>query len=153
MDLSYTHGLRSIYDPTHIDADPPQYETEGSVGMDLRADVPEEVTIHPAARKLISTGLYLALPSGCEAQVRPRSGLALDEGLTVLNSPGTIDQDYRGDVGVILTNQSNTTSRIDPGQRIAQVVFAPVLDVELEFCDSLPDPAEAHEGFGSTGQK
>jgi len=140
------------FDPNYISStDEPEYQTEGSVGMDLPADLQREATLDPNGRMLIPTGLKVALPPGTEAQVRPRSGLALDHGLTVLNTPGTIDQDYRGDIGVILVNLSNVTARVEPGERIAQIVFSPVLKANMQRTDSLPDPEETHEGFGSTG--
>ena len=132
---------------------PPACETADSAGMDLRADLPEPVVLEPGGRALIPTGLRLQIPRGYEGQVRPRSGLALKRGLTVLNSPGTIDADYRGDVGVILINHSNEDQRIESGDRIAQIIFAPVTRAELEEADELDDSARSAGGFGSTGER
>ena len=131
----------------------PAYATEKSAGMDLKADITEPVTLGPLERAMIPTGLYLALPDGTEAQVRPRSGLAAKYGISVLNSPGTIDADYRGEVRVILVNLSNEPFVINPGERIAQMVVIPFLPVE--FCESeeLSDTARGEGGFGSTGKQ
>ncbi len=129
----------------------PAYETVDSAGMDLRAHLDEVVTLAPGERLLISTGLRLEIPPGYEGQVRPRSGLALKRGLTVLNAPGTIDADYRGDVGVILINLSQEEQRIEPGDRIAQLLFAPVIRAELVEVEQLADTGRGSGGFGSTG--
>lgn len=131
----------------------PAYETEGSAGMDLRAAVPEEqpVTLPPGGRALIPTGLTIALPADHEAQVRPRSGLALKFGVTCLNSPGTIDADYRGEVGVILANLGAEPFVVRRGDRIAQMVIAPVTRGAFDIVDSLDDTARGSGGFGSTG--
>lgn len=133
---------------------PPAYETEGSAGMDLRAAVPEEtpVVLAPGGRALIPTGLKIALPAGYEAQVRPRSGLALKFGLTCLNSPGTIDSDYRGEVGVILANLGSETFTVRRGERIAQLVVAAHARAELVEVETLDDTARGAGGFGSTGR-
>ena len=137
----------------------PAYETEYSAGMDLRAwhgeGTTEEdfVVLNPMERKLIHTGLYLALPKGCEGQVRPRSGLALKKGITVLNSPGTIDADYRGEVGVILINLSNEPFKIKNGERIAQLVIAKYERAEFELVDTLDETERGNGGFGHTGTK
>ncbi len=129
----------------------PAYETEDSAGMDLRAEVSEPVVMEPGARALIPTGLFLEIPVGYEGQVRPRSGLALKRGLTVLNAPGTIDADYRGEVGVVLINLSQEVQRIEPGERVAQLLFAPVTRGELVEVEALDETARGSGGFGSTG--
>lgn len=131
----------------------PAYETPFSSGMDLRANLKEPITIAPMERFLIPTGLHIALPYGYEAQVRPRSGLALKHGVTVLNSPGTIDADYRGDVQVLLVNLSNDPFEIKPGERIAQLVIAPVVQAELILTDSLDETERGEGGMGHTGMK
>ncbi len=130
----------------------PSYETIDSAGMDLRARLDTPVTIGRGERMLIPTGLRIEIPSGFEGQVRPRSGLALKRGLTVLNAPGTIDADYRGDVGVILVNLSGEDQVIDPGERVAQLVFAPVIRGAWEAVEQLGDTARGEGGFGSTGR-
>ena len=131
--------------------DLPAYATEQSAGMDLLAAIAEPVTLAPLERKLIPTGLAIALPAGYEAQIRPRSGLAYKQGLTVLNSPGTIDADYRGDVGVILVNLSNAPVTIERGMRIAQMVIARYEQAQWEEVAVLPETARGTGGFGSTG--
>lgn len=131
----------------------PNYETPGAAGMDLRAHIAEKITIKPMERCLVKTGLFLEIPIGYEAQVRPRSGLALKKGITVLNSPGTIDTDYRGEVGVILVNLSNENFEIHPGDRIAQLVFAAHATAQLEPVISLENTERGTGGFGSTGAK
>lgn len=131
----------------------PDYETPSAAGMDLRADLEKPVTLAPGERRLILTGLYLEIPEGYEAQVRPRSGLALKHGVTVLNDPGTIDADYRGEVGVILINHGIQSYSIQPGERIAQLVFARVARAELVAADSLADSERGDGGFGHTGNK
>ena len=133
--------------------DLPAYETAHSAGLDLRAHLGEALRLAPGERALVPTGLRLEIPAGYEGQVRPRSGLALKRGLTVLNAPGTIDADYRGDVGVILVNLSAEEQVIDPGERIAQLVFAPVTQVAWDEVDSLSDTERGADGFGSTGRK
>jgi len=138
--------------PHGADLPLPAYETAGSAGMDLRAAVDTPVTIGPMERKLIPTGLAIGLPDGFEAQVRPRSGLALKHGLTVLNSPGTVDSDYRGEVGVLLINLSDSPKRIERGDRIAQMVIAPVTRATWLETRSLDDTARGIGGFGSTGE-
>lgn len=134
----------------------PAYETAGAAGMDLRANLPphsraEGVALAPGARALVPTGLAVALPPGFEGQVRPRSGLALRHGITLLNSPGTIDADYRGEVGVILFNTGAEAFRVEHGARIAQLVLAPVAQARLETVDALEATARGAGGFGSTG--
>lgn len=129
----------------------PSYATEKSAGLDLKANIDEPVTLLPLERRLVPTGLYMALPEGTEAQVRPRSGLAAKYGITVLNSPGTIDADYRGEVKVILVNLSNDPFVINPGERIAQMVVARYEQVEWEETDVLDETERGAGGFGSTG--
>ena len=130
----------------------PSYATELSAGMDLRASLDAPITLGPLERALVPTGLYIALPPGFEAQVRPRSGLAAKHGITVLNTPGTIDADYRGEVKVILVNLSNTPFEIVPGERIAQLVVARHERVEWEETLDLDETARGAGGFGSTGR-
>ena len=129
----------------------PAYATVLSAGMDLRANLTEPIVLKPLARCLVPTGLYIALPEGYEAQVRPRSGLALKKGITVLNSPGTIDADYRGEIGVILVNLSAEEFVIEDGERIAQMVIARYEQTEWELVDTLDDTERGAGGFGHTG--
>ncbi len=131
--------------------DLPAYQTHLSAGMDLRAALSEPVRLQPLERKLIGTGLHIELPPGYEAQIRPRSGLAYKHGLTVLNSPGTIDADYRGEIKVLLVNLSNEPFTIQPGERIAQMVVARHARVAWQPVDSLEESARGGGGFGSTG--
>lgn len=131
----------------------PAYATAQSAGMDLRADLSEPVTLHPMERRLIPTGLHIALPAGFEAQVRPRSGLALKHGITVLNAPGTVDADYRGEVGVVLINLSDKDFVVNDGERIAQMVIARYEQVELAVVDALDDTERGEGGYGHTGVK
>ena len=134
----------------------PSYASVCSAGMDLRADLPESVVLQPFERKLIPTGLFVELPADCEAQIRPRSGLALKHGVTVLNSPGTIDADYRGEIGVILVNLSHIPFEIQPGERIAQMVIARFQQVELVevyALNELSDTERGSGGFGHSGKK
>jgi dUTP pyrophosphatase len=131
----------------------PSYETIGAAGMDVRANLSESVCVSPGERMLVPTGLYLEIPAGLECQVRPRSGLSLKKGITVLNTPGTIDSDYRGEVGVILINLSNENFTIEPNDRIAQLVFCPVIQVTLIETDALESSERGTGGFGSTGKK
>jgi dUTP pyrophosphatase len=130
----------------------PAYATEGSAGMDLCAHIHESVVLEPLERRLISTGLFIELPTGYEAQIRPRSGLALKQGITCLNSPGTIDADYRGEIGVILINLSNEMQVIKTGDRIAQMVIAPVTQISWEPATALTPTNRGAGGFGSTGK-
>ena len=130
----------------------PSYETIGAAGMDVRANLSSTVYVSPGERMLVPTGLYLEIPVGLECQVRPRSGLALKKGITVLNTPGTIDSDYRGEVGVILMNLSNENFTIEPNDRIAQLVFCPVIQVTLIETDALESSDRGTGGFGSTGK-
>ncbi|WP_142849407.1 dUTP diphosphatase [Telmatospirillum sp. J64-1] len=129
----------------------PRYETDHAAGMDLAAAVAEPVELAPGARAIIPTGLSIALPEGFEAQIRPRSGLAAKHGITVLNAPGTIDADYRGEVGVILINHGAESFTVTRGLRIAQMVVAPVSRVAWRESDALSDSARGAGGFGSTG--
>jgi dUTP pyrophosphatase len=129
----------------------PMYATDGSSGMDLRAFLDAPVELGPLERYLVPTGLSIELPLGYEAQVRPRSGLALKNGLTCLNSPGTIDSDYRGDIGVIIVNLSNEMQKIAPGDRIAQLVIQKVEKVEWKLVTALEDTERSAGGFGHTG--
>jgi dUTP pyrophosphatase len=131
----------------------PQYATAQSAGMDLRANIDEPITLKPLERRLIPTGLHIALPVGYEAQVRPRSGLALKKGITVLNTPGTVDSDYRGEVGVILINLSNEPFVVEDGERIAQMVIARHEQGELIPVEVLDDTERADGGFGHSGVK
>lgn len=130
----------------------PFYATEASAGMDLRADITEPFVIKPLERRLVPTGIYIELPVGYEAQVRPRSGMAAKHGITVLNTPGTIDADYRGEVKVCLVNVSNEEFEIVPGERIAQMVVAAHERVEWEDVEVLSDTVRGAGGFGSTGK-
>jgi dUTP pyrophosphatase len=137
--------------PHGADLPLPAYATASSAGIDLLAAVAATVVLEPAARATIPTGIAIALPGGHEAQVRPRSGLAAKHGVTVLNSPGTIDADYRGEIAVILVNLGDAPFRIERGMRIAQMVVAPVDTINWQEVESLPDTARAAGGFGSTG--
>lgn len=131
----------------------PAYATELSAGMDLRANIDESITLNPMERRIIPTGLYIALPPGYEAQVRPRSGLAFKHGITVLNSPGTIDADYRGEIGVLLVNLSTEPFVITEGERIAQMVIARHEIAEFQVVEELDDTERGAGGYGHTGVK
>ena len=131
----------------------PHYETIASAGMDLRANISEPILLKPLERTIVKTGLYIELPIGTEAQVRPRSGLAAKKGITVLNAPGTIDADYRGEIGVILVNLSNEDFIIEIGERIAQLVIAKHERAEWQEVDVLSETSRGEGGFGSTGTK
>jgi len=131
----------------------PEYQTVASAGMDLKANIEESVSLASLERKIIPTGLYVELPEGYEAQIRPRSGLAAKQGITVLNSPGTIDADYRGEIGVILVNLSSDKVLINPGDRIAQMVIAKHERAEWILVESLGETERGSGGFGSTGGK
>ena len=130
----------------------PAYATEMSAGMDLKADIAEPVKLMPLERAMIPTGLFIALPEGTEAQVRPRSGLAAKFGISVLNSPGTIDADYRGEIKVILVNLSNEPFVVNPGERIAQLVIARYEKIEWDEVEVLDETERGEGGFGSTGR-
>ena len=129
----------------------PKYETLFSAGMDLRASLEESIVLKPFQRLVVKTGLFISLQQGYEAQIRPRSGLALKKGITVLNSPGTIDADYRGEIGVILINLSDSDFEINTGDRIAQMIIAKHETIEWEAVDKLDDSVRGDKGFGSTG--
>ena len=129
----------------------PKYETLFSAGMDLRANLEESIVLKPFQRLVVKTGLFISLKQGYEAQIRPRSGLALKKGITVLNSPGTIDADYRGEIGVILINLSDSDFEINTGDRIAQMIIAKHETIEWEAVDKLDDSVRGDKGFGSTG--
>lgn len=130
----------------------PSYATQGSAGMDIRADLKEPITLQPLERTLVPTGLFIELPHGYEAQIRPRSGLAVKQGITCLNTPGTIDSDYRGEIKVILINLSNEPQTIQHADRIAQMVIARVQQAELLLVQELTDTVRGAGGFGHTGK-
>lgn len=131
----------------------PEYATSASAGLDLRANIDASITINSLERALVKTGLFIELPIGYEAQVRPRSGLAFKNGVTVLNTPGTIDADYRGEIGVILVNLSNTPFVIEDGERVAQLVIAKHEQAEWSLVEELAETERGAGGFGSTGKK
>lgn len=131
----------------------PNYETIASAGMDLRANIDEPIVLSPLGRAIVKTGLFIELPIGYEAQVRPRSGLAAKKGVTVLNSPGTIDADYRGEIGVILVNLSNEPFTVENGERIAQLIIAKHERAEWNEVEALTETSRGEGGFGSTGVK
>ena len=131
----------------------PAYATKQSAGLDLRADIDEDVILQPLQRQLIPTGLHIALPEGYEAQVRPRSGLALKHGVTVLNTPGTIDADYRGEIGVVLVSLSQDPFTVHPGERVAQLVVARYEQADLVSVDVLDETERGEGGYGHTGVK
>lgn len=137
----------------NTDFELPQYATAASAGVDLKAAIKEAITLAPLERSIIPTGLKIALPEGYEAQVRPRSGLAAKHGITVLNSPGTIDADYRGEIGVILVNLSQTSFTVQPEERIAQLVVAKYEQIQWEETEELSQTNRGAGGFGSTGKK
>jgi dUTP pyrophosphatase len=130
----------------------PEYATEGSSGMDLRADLASPLIFRPLERKLVPTGLFIELPHGFEAQVRPRSGLAIKQGITCLNTPGTIDSDYRGEIKIVLINLSGETQIINPGDRIAQLVLQKIEIINWEQVTVLTETVRNNGGFGSTGK-
>ena len=136
----------------HKHKDLPKYETVGSSGLDLIANIDKEIILKPNERTLVPTGLAVAIPENYEIQVRPRSGLAAKNGISVLNTPGTVDADYRGEIKVILINLSLENFKIEPGQRIAQMVLCPVVKAELVEVDTLPESVRGSGGFGSTGR-
>lgn len=135
-----------------VEVEAPRYQTEGAAGMDLRAAVAEPVSLAPGARALVPTGYRVALPPGHEGQVRPRSGLALKHGVTVLNAPGTIDADFRGELKVLLINHGDTPFEVHRGDRIAQLVVSPVAHATLTLVASLDETARGEGGYGSTGR-
>lgn len=130
----------------------PAYQTPGSAGLDLCAALPEAVQLAPGERRLISTGLIFEIPEGHEGQVRPRSGLALKHGIGIVNSPGTIDSDFRGEVGIVLINHGHEPYVVEPLSRIAQIVIAPVVQVQIEEAESLTETSRGSGGYGSTGR-
>ncbi|MBQ5779064.1 MAG: dUTP diphosphatase [Paludibacteraceae bacterium] len=131
----------------------PEYATIASAGLDLRANISEPITLNPLERRLVPTGLFIELPQGYEAQIRPRSGFALKKGITVLNSPGTIDADYRGEIGVILINLSNEPFVIEDGERICQMVVAQYTQIEWQLTTELSDSERGEGGFGHSGTR
>lgn len=131
----------------------PEYSTGSSAGMDLRANLDEAVNLKPLERRLIPTGLFMELPEGYEAQIRPRSGLAIKKGISVLNTPGTIDADYRGEIGIILVNLSDETFVVEHGERICQMVINKVETISWNLVENLEDSARGDGGFGHTGTK
>lgn len=135
----------------HPEAKAPEYSTPGSAGLDLRAVLPHTIYLQPGVRFTCPTGIAIELPDGFEAQIRPRSGLAMKHGVTVLNSPGTVDADFRGEIKVILINHGEQAFEINSGDRIAQMVIAPVMKAELEQAGTLADTERGEGGFGSTG--
>lgn len=147
---TYTMTIKIINKSQHA---LPEYETIASAGMDLRANITDPITLNPLERALVKTGLFIELPIGYEAQVRPRSGLAFKKGITVLNSPGTVDADYRGEIGVILVNLSNEPFVIENGERVAQLVIAKHERAEWELVETLSETVRGEGGFGSTGVK
>jgi dUTP pyrophosphatase len=134
-----------------VEAPPPAYQTEGAAGLDLCAAVAESIVIPPKERRFIGTGLAIAIPSGFEGQVRPRSGLALKHGIGIVNSPGTIDSDYRGEIGIVLVNHGSEPFTVEHGARIAQLVIAPVARVEVVLVTDLDETTRGEGGYGSTG--
>ncbi len=137
--------------PSAKDIELPSYATPGSVGLDLRAAVDDKVVLEPGERALIPTGIILEIPEGYEGQIRPRSGLAVKKGITVLNSPGTIDADYRGEIKVILINLGEEKVEIKRGDRVAQLIIAPVVKADIEEVEDLSETVRGNGGFGSTG--
>ena len=147
--------IRKIYIKnisSKLDFKLPNYESEGAAGMDLSADIDSDIIIKPLERSLIPTGIAISLPEGLEAQIRPRSGLAIKHGITLLNSPGTIDSDYRGEIKVILVNLSNNNYTIKPYDRIAQMIISQFVKAEFEIAENLDETDRGNSGFGSTGK-
>ena len=145
--------VKILIKKTNKEVTTPKYKTDGSSGVDLSAFLEKKVVIKPNSSELIPTGLQVAIPEELEIQIRPRSGLAVKENIGVLNSPGTIDSDYRGELKIILFNHGNEDFIINNGDRIAQMVLVPILKMEFEEVDSLPDTIRGQGGFGSTGKK
>ncbi len=143
--------VQLMWMPHGAHLEPPHYASAGAAGMDLKAAITEPMVLAAGARAMVPTGLAVAVPHGYEAQVRPRSGLAASHGLTVLNSPGTIDSDYRGEVKVILINLGDAPFTVEPGMRIAQMVFSAHARVDWKICQRLTETIRGSEGFGSTG--
>jgi dUTP pyrophosphatase len=147
--------LRKIYIKkisTNLNFKLPSYESKGAAGIDLSADIENEITLIPLQRKLIPTGIAISLPEDLEAQIRPRSGLAIKHGITLLNTPGTIDSDYRGEIKVILINLSNDNYTFKPNDRIAQIVFSQFISAQFNIVENLDDTDRGNSGFGSTGK-
>ena len=147
--------LRKIYIKkisTNLNFKLPSYESKGAAGIDLSADIENEIILNPLQRKLIPTGIAISLPEDLEAQIRPRSGLAIKHGITLLNTPGTIDSDYRGEIKVILINLSNDNYTIKPNDRIAQIVFSQFISAQFNIVENLDDTDRGNSGFGSTGK-
>ena len=147
--------IRKIYIKnisSKLDFKLPNYESEGAAGMDLSADIDSDIIIKPLERSLIPTGIAISLPDDLEAQIRPRSGLAIKHGITLLNSPGTIDSDYRGEIKVILVNLSNDNYTIKPYDRIAQIIISQFVKAEFEIAENLDETDRGNSGFGSTGK-
>ena len=145
--------VKILIKKTNKEVTTPKYKTDGSSGVDLSAFLEKKVVIKPNSSELIPTGLQVAIPEELEIQIRPRSGLAAKESIGVLNSPGTIDSDYRGELKIILFNHGNKDFIVNNGDRIAQMVLVPILKMEFEEVDSLPDTIRGQGGFGSTGKK
>ena len=145
--------VKILIKKTNKEVTTPKYKTDGSSGVDLSAFLEKKIVIKPNSSELIPTGLQVAIPEELEIQIRPRSGLAAKESIGVLNSPGTIDSDYRGELKIILFNHGNKDFIINNGDRIAQMVLVPILKMEFEEVDSLPDTIRGQGGFGSTGKK
>lgn len=150
MEETLTRAAVRVEFTVEAGASLPEYATSGAAGMDLRART--TVTLEPLERALVSTGLRMRLPEGYEAQIRPRSGLALRHGISMVNTPGTIDSDYRGEIGVLLVNLGSETVRLEAGERIAQMVVCPVVRAEIEAVHALDDTERGEGGFGSTGR-
>ena len=147
--------IRKIYIKnisSKLDFKLPNYESEGAAGMDLSADIDSDIIIKPLERSLVPTGIAISLPEDLEAQIRPRSGLAIKHGITLLNSPGTIDSDYRGEIKVILVNLSNNNYTIKPYDRIAQIIISQFVKAEFEIAENLDETDRGNSGFGSTGK-
>ena len=147
--------IRKIYIKnisSKLDFKLPNYESEGAAGMDLSADIDSDIIIKPLERSLIPTGIAISLPEDLEAQIRPRSGLAIKHGITLLNSPGTIDSDYRGEIKIILVNLSNDNYTIKPYDRIAQIIISQFVKAEFEIAENLDETNRGNSGFGSTGK-
>ena len=137
---------------TNLNFKLPSYESKGAAGIDLSADIENEITLNPLQRELIPTGIAISLPEDLEAQIRPRSGLAIKHGITLLNTPGTIDSDYRGEIKVILINLSNDNYTFKPNDRIAQIVFSQFISAQFNIVENLDDTDRGNSGFGSTGK-
>jgi len=152
-DSGFSLTVPTVYNPQHIDREGvPAYATAGAAAMDVRADIPAAIILQPGQRHGFDTGLRMAVPDGYEAQMRPRSGLAAKHGITITNSPGTIDSDYRGEIKAILQNTGDEVFTVEPGDRIAQLLIAPVVRARLDFRADLDDTARGDGGFGSTGR-